>query len=133
MSMVDGIFCCGNALHVNDLVDYVSESGEAAGRAAADYTPRQRAFAEMRTDDNFLYIVPQVISISDLTGPVTVYFRSKCERGKTRLSVTAGGREIFKKTYIQLRPPEMERIEIDLRALDLRPGNTIDFSLAEVG
>ncbi|MEG0803680.1 MAG: FAD-dependent oxidoreductase, partial [Pygmaiobacter sp.] len=35
-TLCDGIFACGNALHVNDLVDYVSESGEGAGRAAAE-------------------------------------------------------------------------------------------------
>ena len=34
---VDGIFACGNVLHVHDLVDYVSEEGEAAGAAAAAY------------------------------------------------------------------------------------------------
>lgn len=35
MTKVPGIFSCGNALHVNDLVDFVSESGEEAGRNAA--------------------------------------------------------------------------------------------------
>ena len=35
MTSQPGIFSCGNALHVNDLVDYVSESGELAGKAAA--------------------------------------------------------------------------------------------------
>lgn len=35
MTSVDGVFSCGNALHVNDLVDYVSESGETAGENAA--------------------------------------------------------------------------------------------------
>jgi hypothetical protein len=35
MTMVDGLYSCGNALQVNDLVDYVSESGEIAGRNAA--------------------------------------------------------------------------------------------------
>lgn len=38
MTKVPGVFACGNCLHVNDLVDYVSESGELAGAAAADYT-----------------------------------------------------------------------------------------------
>lgn len=37
MSSVDGVFCCGNALHVFDLVDDVSESGEKAGESAANY------------------------------------------------------------------------------------------------
>ncbi|MEI8200178.1 MAG: FAD-dependent oxidoreductase [Eubacteriales bacterium] len=132
MSMVGGVFCCGNALHVNDLVDYVSESGEAAGRAAARYRPGERTFAQMKTDDNILYAVPQMLSISELTAPVTVYFRSKTERGKTRLTVTVDGREIFKRTYSQLRPPEMERIEIDFKGLRIMPGSNIRFALAEV-
>lgn len=34
MSSVPGVFVCGNALRVYDLVDYVSESGEAAGKSA---------------------------------------------------------------------------------------------------
>jgi thioredoxin reductase len=32
-----GVFSCGNALHVNDLVDYVSESAETAAKGAVDY------------------------------------------------------------------------------------------------
>ena len=32
---IPGLFSCGNALHVNDLVDYVSESGKIAGERAA--------------------------------------------------------------------------------------------------
>ena len=38
MTSVPGFFICGNAQHVNDLVDYVSESGESAGREAAFYS-----------------------------------------------------------------------------------------------
>ena len=40
MTMQDGVFCCGNALHVNDLVDYVSESGKIAGKQAATISKR---------------------------------------------------------------------------------------------
>lgn len=42
MTSADGIFSCGNALHVNDLVDYVSESGEIAGENAAKYVRAER-------------------------------------------------------------------------------------------
>jgi len=41
MTMADGVFNCGNSMHVNDLVDYVSESGEIAGRGAAVYSAAQ--------------------------------------------------------------------------------------------
>ena len=34
---VEGIFSCGNVLHVHDLVDYVSEEAEIAGKAAVEY------------------------------------------------------------------------------------------------
>ena len=34
---VAGIFACGNVLHVHDLVDYVSEEAERAGRGAAAF------------------------------------------------------------------------------------------------
>lgn len=33
----EGIFACGNVLHVHDLVDFVSEEAEIAGRSAAEY------------------------------------------------------------------------------------------------
>lgn len=34
---IEGVFACGNVLHVHDLVDHVSEEAENAGRYAADY------------------------------------------------------------------------------------------------
>jgi NADPH-dependent 2,4-dienoyl-CoA reductase/sulfur reductase-like enzyme len=132
MTMVDGVFCCGNALHVNDLVDYVSESGEAAGRAAAQRTPcRERSFAELKADDTLLYIVPQRLNIRELNDPVMVYFRSRDEMGRTRLAVTLDGQEVYTRTYQRLRPPEMERLELDFAALNLRSG-TVDFTLREM-
>ena len=42
MTNVPGVFSCGNALHVNDLVDYVSASGELAGRSAAHFAAHTR-------------------------------------------------------------------------------------------
>lgn len=37
MTSADGIFSCGNVLHVHDLVDFVSEEGTKAGASAALY------------------------------------------------------------------------------------------------
>jgi thioredoxin reductase len=140
MTMVDGVFCCGNALHVNDLVDYVSESGEAAGLAASQHSasrhstlnsPRERTFADINADNSLLYIVPQKININDLNTPATVYFRSGKEMGRTRLSVTLDGNEIFSKIYQRLRPPEMERLEMDFGKFNLKRESKISFSLLE--
>lgn len=40
---VPGIFACGNALHIHDLVDFVSDEGDKAGAAAARYAAAQHA------------------------------------------------------------------------------------------
>ncbi len=40
----EGIFACGNVLHVHDLVDFVSEEAEIAGKSAAEYI-KNGAFA----------------------------------------------------------------------------------------
>mgnify|MGYP000842335862 CR=1 FL=1 len=34
---IEGIFACGNVLHVHDLVDFVSDEAETAGKSAAEY------------------------------------------------------------------------------------------------
>ncbi len=129
MTMADSVYCCGNALHVNDLVDYVSESGENAGRAAAHFKPHERVLVPLKTDHNFLYLVPQLLDIGSLTQPVVVYFRSRGDRGKTRLTITVDGEKILTKVYAQLRPPEMERIVIDFSKMDLKPESEILFEL----
>ena len=142
MTMLDGVFCCGNALHVNDLVDYVSESGEAAGRAAAQWaksgwinTRRNgiRSYADITTDDSFLYIVPQRLNVERIAAPTTFYFRSMNEMGKSLLSVTLNGTEIYRKIYPRFRPPEMERLVLDFEELNIRNGSTVKFSLSKAG
>ena len=40
---MEGVFACGNVLHVHDLVDFVSEEAEAAGRNAAEYVKKVQA------------------------------------------------------------------------------------------
>jgi len=142
MTMLDGAFCCGNALHVNDLVDYVSDSGEAAGHAAAMWASSgwinahksgNRSFAEVTTDDNLLYIVPQRINVNRVIAPTTFYFRSNKEMGKSLLSVTLNGNEIYRKIYPRFRPPEMERLVLDFEELIINSGSTVNFSLSLAG
>jgi pyruvate/2-oxoglutarate dehydrogenase complex dihydrolipoamide dehydrogenase (E3) component len=136
MTMADGIFSCGNALHVNDLVDYVSESGETAGQSAAQWAVsssiHERVFAEINADNSLLYVVPQRLNVNELNSPTIIYFRSNKEMEKTRLSVTLDKKEIFSKMYQRLRPPEMERLEIDFKAMNISGGSTVNFSLSEV-
>lgn len=115
MTSVPGVFSCGNALHVNDLVDYVSQSGETAGQNAALYDPhREQTLIPVTAGEGLLYAVPQRLDLQSDNSAVTLYFRSRQNLGRCRLVITADGREIFTRNYPFLRPPEMERLTLDL-------------------
>lgn len=115
MTSVPGVFSCGNALHVNDLVDYVSQSGETAGQNAARYDPhREQTLIPVTAGEGLLYAVPQRLDLQSDNSAVTLYFRSRQNLGRCRLVIAADGREIFTRNYPFLRPPEMERLTLDL-------------------
>ncbi|HRR89914.1 MAG TPA: FAD-dependent oxidoreductase, partial [Eubacteriales bacterium] len=119
MTTAEGIFSAGNALHVNDLVDYVTESARLAGGFAAEYRPSERKLVEIKADKNFLYVVPQYIDLNKDITKTVVYFRSASDMSG-RFSIELGGQEVFSKKYRALRPPEMERLELDFEKLGLK-------------
>jgi len=62
---IEGIFACGNVLHVHDLADFVTEEGEIVGSAVSEYLKRNRKFRsqpiKIVPGDNIAYVVPQHI------------------------------------------------------------------------
>ncbi|NLY39239.1 MAG: FAD-dependent oxidoreductase [Firmicutes bacterium] len=132
MSCREGLFCCGNALHVNDLVDYVSESGETAGRAAAAYVftgRRQRELIAVKAGANLLSLVPQQLDRKS-GGAVTFYFRSAHTLKNALLTISAGGQILKQKKYLVLRPPEMQRLVFEQAAI---PHNAAELAFAITG
>lgn len=138
MTGVEGIFSCGNATHVNDLVDYVSESGEIAGKAAASYQKRSRQEPGTErvligADDSLQYLVPQRLDPGSDLSKVILYFRSRRVLAEGTLTVTVDGRQIFARKYQNLKPPEMERLEMDFTGLGLTKESKIQISIVEGG
>ena len=62
---IEGIFACGNVLHVHDLADYVTEEGEIVGKAAKEYIMGKRRYRSQSVKiipgENIGYVVPQHI------------------------------------------------------------------------
>ena len=118
---VPGLFSCGNALHVNDLVDYVSESGSIAGERAAAQAELCKNPAEIPicADKTLLYQTPARI-VPDGKQAV-LYFRSAAQREQAVLTITAETKKgkvvLFQKTFRSLKPPEMERIIVDTASI----------------
>lgn len=129
MTSVPGIFSCGNALHVNDLVDYVSESGEQAGKSAALYTAKSTKEIDVKASDKFLYIVPQKLNLNEDNSKTTVYFRSREVLSSCTVKVSADGKEVLKKKYAFLRPPEMEKLVVDFDSMNLTEFSEISFEI----
>ena len=129
MTTVEGVFSCGNALHVNDLVDYVSESGELAGKSAARYAEEERDYVPLLADRSLLYLVPQRLDRKRLSESVTLYFRSSRTMGPAVLKVRSGDKVVLEKRYTGLKPPEMERLTLDFSKLGVPDSDGLTFSL----
>lgn len=122
MTLKEGIFSCGNALHVNDLVDYVSESGEYAGKSAAAFVKNKgdkKLIPVKKDNQHFLYVVPQYINIKSSNKKLILYFRSRGIRENVFIKIKCNNELIYTKKYRYLRPPEMERIELNLSNMPL--------------
>ncbi len=134
-TLVDGVYACGNALHVNDLVDYVSENAETAGEYAAK--PNDSAthtLLSMQVSAKVLYVVPQMLDINGDISRVLTYFRASEELTNVNLTISVGGKAVFQKKFLKLLPPEMERLVVDFSKVtqeEFRAANRIDFALEQ--
>ena len=130
---VDGIFACGNVLHVHDLVDYVSEEAEIAGRSAAEYIAafdaanngtEQSVEAEpvpevnipVTTDGKIRYTVPQIITQKK---DLSVFFRVADVYHNVRFNVyNENGEKVFSKRALKAAPGEMESVQLKSSVLE---------------
>ena len=109
---IEGVFACGNVLHVHDLVDYVSEEAEIAGRAAAEYLSGKKndgTDISIITDGKIRYTVPQRINTKK---DVTVYFRVSDVYRNARVVVKDGEKILINKKKQKVAPGEMETVTL---------------------
>jgi thioredoxin reductase len=129
---IEGIFACGNALHVHDLVDFVTEESRKAGENVARYLTNKEMSKNhkisMKPLDGVSYIVPQVIHYDNLKEKTEFFLRVKNEYKKVELIVKGDNEviKIFKKRH--MAPAEMEKIM--LKKSDLKPYKTITMEVA---
>lgn len=114
MTSVEGVFCCGNALHVNDLVDWVTKSAITAGAAAAKYKSGADRRENVKTEysrKDFLYVVPQLFNRLS-NEEALFYFRSAGEFKDKRVSLSVNGNEEKSKKYKKLTSSESETMKL---------------------
>ena len=116
-------------LHVHDLVDFVSEEAEIAGKSAAEYVTSGISHdtdIKISTDGKIRYTVPQRIN---RTKDVNVYFRVGNVYRNSKITVRNGETVILQKKNEKLAPGEMECVRLTKEMLNGISGLT--FSVEE--
>ncbi len=121
----EGIFACGNVLHVHDLVDYVSEEASLAGTSAASYINAKEKkgsrAADIETGNGVRYTVPQKLDIETRKDQVTVRFRVADVYKDRYISVYYDGTRVLHKKKRVLAPGEMEQVVLNRDSFKKHP------------
>ena len=127
---IEGIFSCGNVLHVHDLVDYVSDEAEIAGKGAANYIKgisEKTVNIPISTDGKIRYTVPQLITEKK---DVTVYFRVSNVFKNVKVNVYADGNLVLSRKKQKVAPAEMETIKLNKDVFE--NAKALSFKLEEI-
>lgn len=125
----EGIFACGNVLHVHDLVDFVSQEAEIAGKAASEYikAPKGKSVStQIITDKKIRYTVPQIITEAKDT---VIYFRVCDVYKNAKLEITDGNSVLLSKKIVKAAPGEMQSVTV--KSDQIANSNKLYFSLVE--
>ncbi|MGI6124820.1 MAG: NAD(P)/FAD-dependent oxidoreductase [Acetivibrionales bacterium] len=119
---VEGVFACGNVLHVHDLVDYVTLEAQNAGKNAAEYIARVKnnisnkaegAEISIIAKNGIRYTVPEKININRMEDSVTIRFRVGDIYKNSYVSVFLDGDRISRKKRLIMVPSEMEEVKLE--------------------
>ncbi len=115
---IEGVFACGNVLHVHDLVDFVSEEAGAAGKNAADYVRGLRKNCsgneiQMNPVEGVHYTVPSTIRPDQMDDKLTVRFRVGGVYKNCYISVYFDDERVMRRKRPVVAPGEMEEIKLE--------------------
>lgn len=123
---VEGVFACGNVLHVHDLVDFVSEEAAMAGKNAVRYikgeTVKEAARIDIVPTDGVRYTVPKYIRPDNMEDELTVRFRVGGVYKNCYISTYFDEERVMRRKRPVVAPGEMEEIKLSKEKLLQYPG-----------
>lgn len=118
---IEGVFACGNVLHVHDLVDFVSQEADAAGKHAAEYVLHGKRISgsdiPITVTEGVRYIVPKTINPTRMDEKHTVRFRVGDVYKNCYISVYLDEERIIHKKRPVVAPGEMEEVVLSKEQL----------------
>lgn len=122
----EGVFACGNVLHVHDLVDYVSEEAAQAGKRAAAYLGGSLRAAgkeiPIRAVNGVRYTVPSSVDVGRMEELQIVRFRVGNVYRDAAIEVSLNGKAVSRRKKKVLAPGEMEQIVLKKSELEQAEG-----------
>ena len=134
---VEGIFACGNVVHVHDLVDWVTEESRKAGKNAARYVKKELTTEgiSMKTQPGkgIRYIVPHTLRLNNVEEHVDLMMRVDDIYHDVKMIVSIDGEQVKTMKKRHLAPGEMESVKIPLKELLDRKGAIISIAIEKEG
>ncbi len=131
----EGIFACGNVLHVHDLVDFVSAESFKAGKAAAEYVQGKKrvgTYVSVKDGDGVRGVVPQKLLIPDgEVESVQIMFRPAGVYENAYIRVMDGEKELIKQKKRILTPGEMAELILKPEAVKGLSGADVTVSIVK--
>lgn len=137
MTSVDGVFECGNVLHVHDLVDFVSAEATNAGQRAVMYLNGAKPCKDkivVKCTGGVRYSVPTVLNRDEETHAQSFKMRVGNVFKKVELAVFADGVKVFGRKRPVVTPGEMENITLTAEQMSvLKHANEVEITLVKEG
>jgi thioredoxin reductase len=129
MTNMEGVFACGNVLHVHDLVDWVCEESRRAGQQAARWLRGERPDLQIsaKAGHNVRYVNPARISPERENH---IYLRSMIVKNDAVLEIRLGDRVIRSKKERHVQPSEMISLKLepkDFEGCELTRDSILEF------
>ncbi|GAA0177685.1 FAD-dependent oxidoreductase [Clostridium sediminicola] len=121
---IDGVFACGNVLHVHDLVDFVTLESYQAGKSAVDYVKGNFVDGnkiEVVATEGVRYTVPETINPANIGKLIDVRFRVDNAYENKYVSVYFDDIRVSHKLKKVLAPGEMETAKLPKAFFDKYP------------
>ena len=120
---IDGVFACGNVLHVHDLVDWVTEESQIAGDWAAKYIngdyKRSEKKIDLKAGENVAYVIPQSIELeAEDRKRIPLYMRVSTPLTAVDIELYADGEKLYSFTEPFAKPGEMISVPLAQKTLD---------------